>query len=139
MKSIVVNLFFFIIIFMFYGCNKENSIQTAMVEYDGIVLYSNDDGLHYFGKISETDNLFKIYSNRPLSRVGVNSVICIDNNGKPEIEGYWGNITLSQNNNLYLYQIHIKSNNSGKDRYFELKFGSGETFCIVNVLQQYCL
>ena len=44
MKSIVVNLFFFIIIFMFYGCNKENSIQTAMVEYDGIVLYSNDDG-----------------------------------------------------------------------------------------------
>ena len=74
-----------------------------------------------------------------MSRVGVNSVICIDNNGKPEIEGYWGNITLSQNNNLYLYQIHIKSNNSGKDRYFQLKFGSGETFCIVNVLQQYCL
>lgn len=90
-------------------------------------------------KISETDNLFIIYSNRPLSRVGVNSVICMDNNGKPEIEGYWGNITLSKNNNLYLYQIHIKSNNSGKDRYFQLKFGSGETFCIVNVLQQYCL
>lgn len=121
MKSIVVNLCFFIIIFMFYGCNKENSIQTALVEYDGIVLYSNDDGLHYFGKISETDNLFIIYSNRPLSRVGVNSVICMDNNGKPEIEGYWGNITLSKNNNLYLYQIHIKSNNSGKDRYFQLK------------------
>lgn len=137
MKSIFVNLFSFIIIFMFCGCDKENSIQTALIEYDGIVLNSNDDGLHYSGEISEADNLFKIYSNRPLSRVGVNSVVYVDNNGKPEIEGYWGDITLSKSNNLYLYQIHINSNNTGKERHFLFKFGVGETFCVVKVLQQY--
>ena len=138
MKNTYINIFFAFIVLLFGGCDKENTIKTACLGYEWINLYSNDNGIHYFGEISESETVFKIYSNQPLTRVGINDVICIDINGNPEHEGYWGIITVSQSNNNYLYQIHINSNNSNKERRFLFKFGYGDTLCIINIRQQFC-
>lgn len=136
MKSIGVYISLVVIMLLFGGCHREMVIQTTCTHYNGISLYSNDDGIHYSGTISKEATYFEIYSHRPLTRVMVDRVVCVAMNGGPELEGYWGKIIVSHSNDLYLYQFNLTPNNDTKDRNFQFDFGSGDTFCVVKILQQ---
>lgn len=135
MKSFYISFALTITILLFCSCHQESTIQSAYLKFEGIDLHSSDNGLDYFCTISPNEAEFKIYCSKLLTRVGTNGVIFVANNGKPELEGYWGSITVSEKDKLYLYQIHINTNNSGKNRNFQFKFGTGDTFCFINIQQ----
>lgn len=137
MKTICINFVISTIILLLCGCHQESIIQPANIEFEGIDLYSNDNGLYYLGTISNNETDFKISSNKLLTRVGINGTIFLDMNGKPELEGYWGSISVSNSHNFYLYQIHINTNNSTKNRHYLFKFGNGNTYSIINIQQYY--
>lgn len=137
MPSLKKGVFFSFLVLLLCGCDNSIEIQSALVDFDGIELSSSDNGLHNSAIISESKKSFMISANRILTRVKINGVVCVDINGAPESEGYWGSINVSQRDGLYLYQIQINPNNSSKYRVFQFKIGSGETYSIINIKQEY--
>jgi len=117
MKNVWEPVFSVWILFSIIGCSHDICINPIDIETHNIVL--------------DTSN------SKPLMRLKVDDVICLDEYGNPMLSGYWGEIHYTYSAFSKCYEFQINENLSKKDRIFVLIFGSGDEICKICLRQHH--
>lgn len=117
------------------GCSKDDETVPLDISFQGVTLQSSDGGLTYTGKVPSSGLDFIIMSSEPLLKIKVDGVVYIEDDGRPQLSGYWGNIFISISGAIFATNIHLCENTSERNRTITLKYGKANDRCIINLVQ----
>ena len=127
--------FYICILLLVNSCDKDIEKVPLNIHVQGLVLQTSDDGFTYSGNVPPEGTNFTIKSSKTLSKITVDSVVYLDENGLPQSSGYWGDISISPSGESFLSNIHIRENTSGRNRTITLKYGRANEYCLIHLLQ----
>ena len=107
--------FYICILLLVNSCDKDIEKVPLNIHVQGLVLQTS--------------------SSKTLSKITVDSVVYLDENGLPQPSGYWGDISISPSGESFLSNIHIRENTSGRNRTITLKYGRANEYCLIHLLQ----
>lgn len=116
------------------SCSDDTVTAPLDIEFQGVTLLSDDDGFTYTGNVPAEGIDFIIMSSKTLSKIIVDRTVCWDENGLPQLSGYWGNISISLSGASFISNIHLNEN-SVRNRTITLKYGDANEYCLINLFQ----
>jgi hypothetical protein len=100
------------------SCKKEN-IGIETIETIGISLTENRN--EYNGLINSNDTSFFIKSTYKITKIKLDNMVLIESNdheNKPQLNGYWGEVTYKNEAPPYIINFHFFNNTSNKNHYY---------------------